>query len=226
MTKRLVEHGPLPQRAPVKRAGDPVLIDAITAHLEALGPIEVIHDLDSRWVHLDLVLCRPVDKGYVIVATCGMAERPLKTLTGERIWTELLCVLDLEWPLAPAEIGQPENAWPFTLLRWLARFPHQTGTGYQTRESVGPITFSADGPRVHPYEAAFFIGQKLVPKLAMVGREITFLAACPIYADELAWIRRDGLDVLLAAFAAAGNIPLLIDDQRDSYAPSPGAPSP
>ena len=91
-----VDHGALPQHAPEKRTGDLALLDAVTAHVEMhLGPVGgVIHDDDSRWAHVDLLVLPPTAaRPVLVVCTAGMAERPLRSVTGERIWTELCAFL-------------------------------------------------------------------------------------------------------------------------------------
>ena len=52
--RELAEQPPAPDDPPV--AGDPELIDAITAHIEKhLGPVEqVFHEIVSPTVHVDL----------------------------------------------------------------------------------------------------------------------------------------------------------------------------
>jgi hypothetical protein len=221
MSQRLVDHGDLARREPVVREGDRVLIAAVGEHLDrTFGPGFVIHDRDSRWVHVDVFVYPATEtRSYTVLATCGMAERPLTTCQHERVWTELLVCLPDDWPVTSAALADPALSWPVSLLRWIARMPHQTGTGFAKRESMGPIPYAQPAQRPYPYDGAVFLGQRLVPRLGMVGREIEFLAVCLIHGDELAWIRARGVDVLLEAFAANEDSPLLVDDDRPSYAP-------
>jgi suppressor of fused protein SUFU len=218
----LIDHGKLGRREPVVREGDRVLIEAVGSHLAThFGEPLVIHDRDSRWVHLDLFVCPATEaQPFSVISTCGMAERPLTTAANQRVWTELIAFLPLDWPTAGPELARPAVSWPFTLLRWLARVPHQTGTGFAPRESFGPIPYEPADQRPYPYEGAVFLDQPILPPLAMVGREVRFLAMCPIFADELAWIRRRGTQVFLDAFAAdAEGEALLVEENRPSYAP-------
>ena len=223
MTGKLVDHSALPERAERKSEGDPVLIDAIGKHLgKYFGVVSgVLHDDDSRWVHLDLhVLAADEARPVTIVCTSGMAERPLKSTAGARLWTELMIVLPGDWPLKQPALGRPESFWPFSILRWLARFPHRTGTGFTPGESIGPIPRRTDLPPASAFDAALFLSQDLVPNVSMVGREVEILAVCPIHLDELAWIREHGSRVLRDAFAERGVDPLLFDPTRPSFAPA------
>jgi hypothetical protein len=52
----------------------------------------------------------------------------------------------------------------------------------------------------------------------MVGREVHFLAVCPIHADELELARKSGTRELLAAFARHGLDPEIVDSDHPSLA--------
>lgn len=221
MKQQLIDHGALPPHEPRVSKGDPVLLEALERHVErGVGPISgVIPDSDSRWVNVGLFLvpCGP-NRPVTVVCTGGMSERPLTLFTGERVWTELFVVLPASWPTTTPNLGRPEHFWPLSFLRWIARFPHQTGRGFRARESLGPIPHAP--PRATVFDAALLLEQPLLPPLAMVGREVQFLAVCPIHLDELEWIRAEGSQVLLDAFAARGAEPLIIDPARPSFAPA------
>jgi hypothetical protein len=216
----IVQHGDLPQREAAVRPADPVLIDAVGAHLErTFGPgAGVIDDADSRWAHVDLFILPPNrERPVTVVATCGMAARPLTTTAGTRTWTELLCVLPPGWPTTTPAIGAPQRFWPLALLRWLARLPHQTGRGYSPGDTVGPLAHGT--PRTHAFDAALLVAQSLVSPLPMVGREVQYLALCPLHLPELEWARAVGSQPLLTAFDSRNESPLVIWPERPSFAP-------
>ena len=221
---KIVDHGLLPRHNDRKSKGDIVLIEAVEQHLKRLlgEPLGVIGDKKPRHVHVDLFVVPPTPtRPVLVVTTSGMAERPLLSSVGKRIWSELVLVLPESWPTALAELQQPERCWPLTLLRWLAHFPHETGVGYQVGDNVGPIP-QASPPPSRLAEAAMLLDQPFLPPLAMVGREVRFLAVCPIFPEELAWVQREGSDALLRAFSANDAEPLLVDPSRPSFAPTGG----
>jgi hypothetical protein len=218
VSQKIVDHTNVPVREPKRREGDPVLIEAVDDHLRAFGPGLVVHDHDSRWVHVDVFMFPATpERAFGVTVTCGMAERPLTDITGRRVWTELCCVLPASWPFT----GQPAHFWPMSLMRWIARMPHETGTGFAAGDTLGPIPRAPETVPLYPFEAALFQAQPLIAPLAMVGRDVTFLAMCPLYLDELHWARAHGSRVLVDAFTARAITPWQIDPARPSLAPPP-----
>ena len=218
--QQLVDHGVLPRRPARKSTGDTVLIDAIVAHLNkhAGTPSTVYHDGDCRWVHLDVHLVGPGTRGdRWLLCTSGMAERPLRTPLPQdrpdRLWTELVMVLPPSWDLSEATLTRPESFWPIGWLRFLGRQPHATGVGYLPGDSISRLRDPRE-PGPSPFDGALFVPSTRVPPMTMVGRQVRFLAVCPLFAAEIAVVRDHGSRALLAGLHALGCDPEVVDIAR------------
>ncbi len=217
----VIMHDRLPEKPPTKSEGDRVLIEAVASHLthHVAKIASVYHDRDARWVHVD-VYAIPTD-GAVVLATSGMAERPLfpARVDGKTagVYTELVIELPADWRFADSDLTDPRWFWPIGWLRHLARMPHRHSLAYRPRETTGPMS-PPGGPRATDFDAVLFLASSRVPPLAIVGRTIEFLVVCPLYAEELALARSRGTSELLARFAAKQLDPERVDPARPRLA--------
>lgn len=126
-----------------RRSGQPAiedvgLIDAVTEHVARYvgGPIHVIHEERSRFVHVDVHVVPPGrERPWFTLVTSGMAAAPMLRWCEHGVsqaYSELVMRLPEGWPVKLA-CGEPlprdETArWPFDWLADLARMPHEQQT--------------------------------------------------------------------------------------------------
>lgn len=219
----LVERDRLPEKAATKSDGDPVLIEAIGRHVgRAVAPVTLVyHDRDRRWIHLDVHIVPPApDRPHFTLITSGMAERPLRgaAIVGrdrERLWTELVMSVPRDWRFGEGSLADPRWYWPIGWLRSLARHAHRTGVGYRAGETIGPLS-PAGFPKAPTFDAALFVESSRIPPLEVVGREIRFLAVCPLWPAELQHARTAGARSLREALAAMGHDLEKVEPDRPS----------
>ncbi len=220
-------HEELSPRADEVSGGDEALIEAVTDHLERhLGPLrdEVLHEVFSPAVHLDLLVAPATDERPMVVATCGMAEKPMEVPEElpEAAYAELCILLPPEWPIDPESIHDERNWWPLRLLKELARFPHEYGTWIGEGHTV------PNGDPPEPYaEGTELCCALVMPAMAFDeefwtfdhprGGTINMLMVVPLYADEMRLKLEQGLDALYDRFMSSGFDPVL-DPRRPSVA--------
>jgi len=138
-TRELV-HRPWPRDAPMPgeplpddvSTGDSVLMDAVSAHLDAqLGKgAHVFHELVSPSAHIDLYP-HPANatRPFHVVATTGAAEKALQLPPGSDAdsWIELVLLLPPSWPLDNKSWKDERHYWPFRWLKRVARYHYETG---------------------------------------------------------------------------------------------------
>ena len=119
---------------PVLSVGDPTLIEAISAHIEAhVGePEGVYHQQLSPYVHVDIhVVPATDDRPWITLVTSGMSERAMVAppeLGSEFERAELVLALPPDWPVDHESFSDERHYWPFRLLQELAALPHQFNT--------------------------------------------------------------------------------------------------
>jgi hypothetical protein len=219
---------PLNRAVPAQPAthsdGDAVLTEAINAHLaRRVGPIARVYPgRDPRWVKLDVHVIPAGDE--LVLVTSGMAERPLfaADLGGgtQGYYTELVMRLPADWQITEADladVADRQRAWPVVWLRYLGRMPHRRAMVFRPCETTGPIL--PWGPaRASEFVGALFVASARVRPLALVDRNVEFLAVCPLYPEELALARGRGGGELLARFAARGLDPERVEPNRERLA--------
>jgi hypothetical protein len=170
-------------------AGDEGVIDAVTAHVERhFGPVDhVFHEIVSTHVHVDLLLVMPrKERPVITVVTSGMSARPMRG----GLYGELMLILPPSWPTEGPAFEAEEGYWPFRLLKFLARLPHE----YDTRLWVGDTVPNGDPPA--PYASntklcGALIAPMLMPNdegaetIVYDGHEINLMAVLPLHADEM-----------------------------------------
>jgi Suppressor of fused protein (SUFU) len=204
-------------------AGDQGVIDAVSAHVERFfGPVPtVFHEIVSTHAHIDLHVVVPTkERPAITVVTSGMSERPMAN--GK--YAELMLILPPSWP-TPDDPGfrDPEDYWPYRLLKELARLPHE----YATALAIGSTVPHGDPP--FPYASNTKLSGALIAPMVMPndegadvirydGREIDLLAVWPLHADEMQVKLDDGLDRLFDLLDEA-RIMEIVDPDRPSVVP-------
>jgi suppressor of fused protein SUFU len=199
--------------------GDEGLINAVGDHVtKHFGEFEVLHEIVSTYVHVDLYVVPPTDARPVYtVVTCGMSQRPMPG----GLYAELMLVLPPTWPKHDDPEFEAEEAyWPFRLLKTLARLPHE----YDTRLWGGDTVPNFDPPQPYAPDTKLcgaLIGPMVIPDndgaevFDYDGREIRLFAVWPLYKEEMQVKLDDGLDRLLD----------LIDEARLLEIVKPNRPS-
>lgn len=226
-------------------AGDPELIDAVSAHLERhLGPMDhVFHEVVSTTVHVDVHWVPPAPKRpWHTLVTSGMAERPMNVPPEMAEWAfaELMVSLPADWPIDVEAFKEEDVYWPIRVLKSLARFPHE----YHTWLGYGHTVPNGDPPAPFAPSTRLSSVMLMPPLLCPEGfselvvspeRTVHFWSLVPLHQDELDLKLRRGSDALLARLDRAG-VTEVIDPDRASVAaarkwwpfgrrfrPSPGA---
>jgi hypothetical protein len=210
--------------APAELAeGDQGLIDAVSGHIQThFGePENVLHEIISPYVHIDLHVVMPTSERPVItVVTSGMSERPM----AGGVYAELMLILPPTWPTeGDPEFETDEGYWPYRLLKTLARLPHE----YQTRLWLGDTVPNGDPPQ--PYARNTKLCGALIAPMVMQeheaaevfeydGREIHLLSVWPLHADEMRVKLDHGLDRLSDLLDEAQIIEI-VDADRPSVVP-------
>ncbi len=204
-------------------SGDSEAIEAISTHIEVhFGPINtVLHEIVSDLVHVDVhhVAPRP-GRLYHTLITSGMSDRPMTVPPGADAfrYAEVLLYLPHTWPLSPAAFEDEANYWPVRLLKTLARFPHEYDTWLGTGHTLPHLN------PMEPYAANTKLCCALLAPSRMAGDEffalpvspgktIRFYGVLPLYAEEMNFKLRHGLEAMESKFDKSG-ISEIIDPKR------------
>lgn len=142
---------------------------------------------------------------YHLLITAGMSDRPMAVPAGKKPdeaprRLELMMTLPQQWSLAGGAQDE-RHGWPIRWLRTLARHPriHDTWLGW------GDVVPNGDPPR--PFASnTRLCGAILAPSLQVptafyeLGSgpdRIAFYAAIPLYLEEMALQRQEGMETLL-----------------------------
>jgi Suppressor of fused protein (SUFU) len=222
---RVERHEPR-DRALEPAAGDPDLIDALTAHMQRhLGDEgDAFHELVSDIVHVDLLRNGPTEElPFQTLMTCGMSERPMTTPPELPEWryAELMLRLPPEWPTDQEALEDESNYWPLRLLKRLARFPHEYGTwlgfGHTVPNGDPPEPFAPDTELCGAILLPPVLGPDGFERVEAAGREINVLAVIPLHADEMDLKLDRGSDELIDRLDDA-DLSELLDPSRPSVA--------
>ncbi len=213
---RYEDHQEQPPQPPEQMG---VYMEEIQDHFGLLFPgreSQVLHEMVSDLVHIDVHVMMPTEaEPFYVLYTTGMSDLPM-TLPDEikdredLKYGELYILLPADWQVGGVNVSPKDlpyrYLWPFTVLRFLARFPHEyrtwlgyghtmpNGAGYEPfDESVGfgGVALSwGDGP--------------LGKLTAKDGREIHFYEVIPAYKEEIEYKLKYGMEALQQKFHDAG----------------------
>lgn len=189
-------------------SGDPMLMEAVPAHLEArLGALpEVFHEIVSPSAHVDLYPFPAGDgRRFHVIATTGMAEQAMQLApgaTGDR-HVELLLTLPPAWSLAHQDwIANDALFLPMRWLKRIARFHYETGRwlgeGHLLANGEPPIAVEEGSPydSVVLAPPAFLDGADRV-RLGD-GREVRLLHVIFLRPREREVLQREGWEAFKA----------------------------
>src|SRR5215218_9721433 len=169
--------------------GDEALIDAVSAHVEQhIGTVEdVFHEVISPTVHLDVLRVPPGDgRPHHTLVTCGMAARPMQAPDPGLAYAELTLALPPDWPVRQEDWEDERQYWPFRLLKFLGRVPHEYATWLGEAHTIP----NDDPPRPYAPGTALsgaMLGPPLLPPadfrvLERPEGPINFYAVIPLHA--------------------------------------------
>lgn len=203
-----------------------VSMEAIEKHMDGIFPGWggfVCHEILSDLVHIDVhVLREPEGDGYVLYTT-GMSDLPMN-LPAEIAdqedlkYAELYMILPGDWNVGEENLSTKdmpyESFWPFQMLKFLARFPHE----YQTWLGWGHSI--PNGPDYNPicegvgFGGAVLAQPSLVPPLETEeGKKISFYMVVPAYKEEIEYKLKYGMEGLNQRFME-GKLPMILDIHR------------
>jgi suppressor of fused protein SUFU len=206
-----------------------LIVDHITTHI---GKSEVVfHGLASPYVHVDVHVVPPrPDRDFYTLITSGMSDKPMNVPRKVRDkgfeFAELVLCLPSSWKMTNSgDVMTGETTgrdWPAIWLRKLARFPHE----YNTWMWWGHSMPNGDPPMPFSEETDLCGWVLLEPKLApdqfkhltrRDGSKIRFLAAVPVYKEEMALKISEGSERLEEMLEDSG-ITELVDGKRSNVA--------
>lgn len=199
--------------------------EAIDRHIEEyFGPVEfVYHEMISHLVaaHVHVIAPTP-ERPFRTLITSGMSERPMAVPEGHGIspFAEVMIALPPDWDLT--DKSDESRMWPVTLLRDIARFPHQYGTWIGTWHTI------PNGNPAEPYAPGVPFTSVVVAPMLWTdeqahtvevgdGHRIDILALVPLHPAEAALKREQGTDALLNALSQ-GRVSELLTPDRPSFA--------
>ena len=191
--------------------------EAVEAHLARLlgeAPT-VFHEVVSEVLHIDVHPIPPdVDRPWWTLFTTGMSALPMSPSPGRPgpLYAELVLFLPEDWQPAPdAQTWKdPENWWPVSFTKYLARIPHQ----YSTCLDWGSTVPNGDPMQPMAPDSAF-TGVLLLPPFNALpdpkdwqvslpdGRVIKLLAPVFLHPEEMDFKLAHGYPALLDRLAAA-----------------------
>ena len=195
------------------------IVDHVTKYLGKHK--EVIHETDSKYVHMDVIPVILQDKyPYNILVTMGMSAKPMNVHpeSDASRYAELVIILPKNWKLNSKYWHDKKYFWPISAIRHLGVFPHANNTFFGYGHTIGngdPAEAYAentefcymffDKPRMFPKE---FSHLKIDDK-----KQIDFLCLIPIYEDELELKRTFEANSLVEIFKLE-NISQVVDIKR------------
>ena len=193
---------------------EPGNAEAVEAHIERYfgKPAFVWHEIASGLVHLDVHVIEPTpERPFFTLFTTGMSDLPMTVPDNAGIspFAELMMCLPPDWPLADATMSDESAYWPISLLKMVARLPHEYNTWIGAWHSV------PNGDPAVPYAPGLlFTGVVVTPVLncppeartitTRSGKEISLLALVPLHPAEMEVKLAQGTDALIAALDRAG----------------------
>lgn len=198
-------------------------IEHIQAHLEPVfgESSSVFHEIISDLIHLDVLVYPPDDRrDYWVYVTSGMGDirmsLPDDLSARELGRAELMIALPRAWGDKVAKLNTDkhdqysENVfWPISLMKWLARYPHEAGTWFADGHTI------PNGPDAEPYSpesrlnGALIAYSTLLPpdRASLVlpeGDWLNFYGVTLLYPEEMDFKLNKGVDGLAQRFDRAG----------------------
>lgn len=192
--------------------------DSIIAYFEAnFGPVhkKSLVEIVPTGLPIALHVILPTKaKNVVTFFTTGMSDSAMTVPNGQEEfqYAELFIQLPGDWPLTKDKLAKPEFRWPLTVLRNIARYPHDNETWLG-----GPVTLIANDDPPQPYHPSIqFTTMMLVAQHVVdhpVGTIVQLYRAIPLFTEERDLELRQGYQALFSAFDRSG-IGFAVDFKR------------
>ncbi|MCI8809512.1 MAG: suppressor of fused domain protein [Oscillibacter sp.] len=188
----------------------------------------VYHEIVSDLVHIDVHILRPNGKGnFYVLYTTGMSDLPMtlpEDIAGREDlkYGELFMFLPGDWNVgeeaqSPSDLPY-ECLWPVSLLKFLARFPHE----YKTWLGFGHTM--PNGPDYAPIcdgvgfggVVLSWMGSDLGQVETEDGHNVLLYHVIPAYKEEIEYKLKYGMEGLEERFAE-NHMPLVLDVHRPNY---------
>ncbi|QDH71274.1 suppressor of fused domain protein [Marilutibacter alkalisoli] len=192
--------------------GDSVLMEGVGDHLERhFGKIpRVFHEIVSPSAHIDLYpYPATVQRPFHVIATTGMAEKPMQLMEGVQAdeWVELVMLLPPSWPLEQEAWNDEGHYWPFRWLKRVARFHYETGRWLGEGHV---LTHGAEPAPIDPscrYDSVLLAAPRALPAgfqrtTLSDGRSVRFLCLYFLDASARAELQERGREGFLAGIDA------------------------
>jgi Suppressor of fused protein (SUFU) len=222
--------GVRPDRTAPKSVGTntELISNHIARHID--GKMSFFHEIVSEAVHVDVAIVEPSEKEpYWTLVTSGMSDKPMSN--GK--YSELMLRLPPEWkvPVRDGDAVWKEKDerwyWPVRLLKQMARFPHQYDTAFAIGHTVDNGKPADPWSRGTTFNAAFFANGRTLPEefdwVADGEKQIAIMGLYPLYAEESAFVRREGSDALWKKFVDS-EISEVVKADRPSLIPRQETP--
>lgn len=205
--------------------------EEIEAHMAAAFPgrqVQVMHELMSDFIHIDLHVMEPdAVGGFYVLYTTGMSDLPMsvpRDVEGrqKRERAELMMLLPGGWDRAALSGGALGGCWPGRLLKFLARFPHEYdtwfGSGHTIPNTADYLPYASD---------TALSGTILIEQPALVGPletrdgvHINIYTALPLYREEMEYKLAHGFDALMERMQRFD--PFVLDIARENICAGSG----
>ena len=205
---------------------DTSVAEDVERHFESCGlsVANVLHELVSDYVHIDVHVCEPTDaRPFYTLFTTGMGDLPMAAPESYEhlARAELMLCLPSSWPLGGDSFNNEEFYWPIGLMKFLARFPHE----YETWLGEDHTIPNGDPP--DPFDDSTGLCGTILARPATLAPEqhaltsrhgpVQIYAVVPLYEDEMNLKLKKGADALLKALRKKG-VNEVIDPKRGSVA--------
>ena len=178
---------------------------AVEKHLHKFfcdNEITIFHELESPDFHLDIYAIKPNKvRDYIIVMTNGISSVPLKTPDQKTSpYIELCILLPGTWELKGDNWKKPKNYWVIELLKNAGRFPFHNDAWLSYGHTIQEDTLFYGTE----FSSVLLIESPSLPlpfqKIKYGKNTINLLTLFPLYAEELEFIQKNGLETLFMMF--------------------------
>jgi hypothetical protein len=211
----------------LKEADRQRIYEHITEHLgEIISEVVVTGEPHPTECYVLIVVPHKLKSRYVLV-TCGMSAPPQPTLAGEeQSYAELVLQLPRTWPIAPNELSNPHNSWPFHFLGILSQVPHLSGAPINFGNTFGgedwPEFPGSPGIRGGFFWIPSALGENL--KLETPNGELYFHGVVPLYLEEVLLAMELRTELFVDRFLVPNELNEFVNVGRPSVLPGFDSP--
>lgn len=202
----------------------------ICKHMEAVFPnrtTRVYRETNPEFLQVDVfVMKAPTKADFHVLYTTGMSALPM-TLPQEFLpqyrdleRAELLLLLPAEWDILTGyetDADVPDALWwPVTLMKYLARFPHEyktwLGWGHTLPNSADYVPYDSSTELCGAMLGA--LQEQISVFRTEDDTQINLYTVMPLYREEMAYRQTAGAEALLARLAALKGYGMIVFPDR------------